>query len=393
MNRKRLVAALLTLTAIAALCAVGWRRSAQAEASTPLPTPSPSFSTIWMSVVSVEYDGSRTRIQAGTFLADQAGDVRVRASHGVVGDSFAISAYDNASRMLTRADSSRDGSLVYSSSPNVPPDYGMRESTVSAFEYVYSAAAIVRATQAEGDPAIAVNETIYLGRPAWQASYAERGSRRRITVDKATGFPLRYVLFSIQAPRTSRFVWRVVDIATDVPVSADDFTLDMPAGAAVNNYNQYEHFTTTDNIAAQVGYEPFLPDWLPDGTVLASASTEPDPWGPYGWIFPFSYPWIDLSTLPDNETHLYYHRGYDWFTVIESTRVGPGNSVPAQLDRQPRFAYRKTVLQGGAFAGKTARTWMGDGTTLYVQNGTYAVEITGDLTRSEILAVAASLQQ
>jgi len=51
--------------------------------------------------------------------------------------------------------------------------------------------------------------------------------------------------------------------------------------------------------------------------------------------------------------------------------------------------------QAGAFAGKTARTWMwmGDGATLYVQNGDYAVEIAGDLTRSEMLAVAASLQQ
>jgi hypothetical protein len=67
--------------------------------------------------------------------------------------------------------------------------------------------------------------------------------------------------------------------------------------------------------------------------------------------------------------------------------------VPAGLDRDPRFAYRKTVLQEGAFAGKTARTWMSDGTILYVQNATYAVMITGDLTRSEMLAVAASLQQ
>jgi len=67
--------------------------------------------------------------------------------------------------------------------------------------------------------------------------------------------------------------------------------------------------------------------------------------------------------------------------------------VPTGLDQHPPFAYRKTVLTNGAFAGKTARTWMGDGTTLYVQNAAYAVEISGDLTRSEILAVAASLQQ
>ena len=91
---------------------------------------------------------------------------------------------------------------------------------------------------------------------------------------------------------------------------------------------------------------------------------------------------------------LYYHHGYDWFTVTERpTEGGLGNSVPRELDKRPGLAYRKTVLGAGAFAGKTARTWMGDGAILYVQNGTYAVKISGDLTRSELLAIAASLQQ
>ena len=393
MNRRLIFAALLTLTAVAVLCIAGWRQSAQADAATALPTPSPSFSTIWMSVVRVDYEGSRTRIQAGTFLADQAGDVRVRESRGALGGTYAISAYDNASRTLTRANSRRDGSLVYSSSLNVPPGFGMRDNALSPFEYAYGAATIVRAAQAEGDPAIAVGETTYLGRPAWRASFAERGWRHWVTVDKATGFPLRYVLVYTRAPRTSKSIWRVVDVETDVPASADDFTLDMPAGSPVNDFFEYEHFMTTDKIAAQVGYEPFLPAWLPDGAVLVTASTQPNPWGLYFGSSPFTYPWIDLSTLPDNETHLYYHRGYDWFTVTELPRIGFCNSAPATLDRHPRYAYRKTVLQDGAFAGKTARTWMGDGTTLYVQNGTYAVEINGDLTRSEILAVAASLLQ
>jgi hypothetical protein len=393
MNRRLLSTGLVALVAVAALCVVGWRHSSQADASTPLPTPSPSFSTIWMSTISVEYDGPRTRIQTGTFLADQAGDVRVRESYGAMGRSSATSVYDSASQTLSWATNKSDGSVVYSRRANVSPDYGMRMSVVSPFEYSYSAAAIVRAALAEGDPAIAVKQTTYLGRPAWQGSFTKNGWRQTTTVDKATGFPLRYVLADIRPPRTGKSVWRVVDIETDVPVSAETFTLDIPDGAPVESTSEYEHFTTTDKIAAQVGYEPFLPAWLPDGCALASASTQPNPWGPYGWIFPFSTPWVDLSKLPDNETHLYYRRGYDWFTVIESPRIGPGNSVPAGLDRRRPYAYRKTVLHVGAFAGKTARTWMGDGTTLYVQNGDYAVEISGDLTRSEMLAVAASLQQ
>jgi hypothetical protein len=105
-------------------------------------------------------------------------------------------------------------------------------------------------------------------------------------------------------------------------------------------------------------------------------------------------PWVDLSKLPDNESHLHSHRGYDWFTVTERpTTGGIGNSVPRELDKRPDFAYRKTVLQAGAFTGRTARTWMGDCAILYVQSGTYAVEISGDLSRNELLAIASSLEQ
>jgi hypothetical protein len=310
-----------------------------------------------------------------------------------MGRSPATTVYQADSHGLTRVSSTDDGRFFYFHTDNVSPDYGMRVSPVSPFEYSYGAATIVKAALAEDDPAASVGTTTFLGRPAWQATWTSRGYRRTVTVDRATGFPLRYVLVALHTAQRSRSVWRVVDIETDVPVDADDFTLDVPQGAEIDEGETHEHFVTTDQIAANVEYQPFLPTWLPEGCVLASASTQPDPWGPYGWVFPYSHPWIDLSKLPDNEIHLYYRCGFDWFTLAESTRLGPGNSVPAELDRRPPFAYRKTALQTGAFAGKTARTWMSDGVVLYVQNKGHAVMISGDLTRSQILAVAASLQQ
>jgi len=394
MDRRLLSTGLVVIAAVAALCAVAWRQFPQADASTPLPAPSPSFSTIWMSTVSVDRQGSRYDIQAGTFVTDQVGNVRVHESYDAMGRSSATWVYDAASQTVTRATDHGNGSMSYWRSTNVSPDYGMRMSVVSPFEYSYSAAAIVRAALVEHDPALTVRTTTCVGRAAWQASYTESGWRHTATVDKATGFPLRYVLAEVAHSRTQRSVWRVVDIETDVPVSRATFTVAIPDGADVESSSEYEHFTTLDNLAAQVGYQPFVPSLLPEASVLAMCSTHPDPWGPYTWFFPVPVPWVDLSKLPDNETRLYYHRGSDWFTVTERPRAGGmGNSVPGGLDRHPRFAYRKTVLQGGAFAGKTARTWMSDGTILYVQNATYAVEISGDLTRSEMLAVAASLQR
>ena len=393
MNRRLLMAGLVALAAVAALWAMTWRHSPEADAATPLPAPSPSFSSIWMSTVGVDRQDSHYDIQAGTFLTDQTGNVRVHESYDAMGRSSATAVYDAATQTLTRAED-RGGRLTYSRRTGVSPDYGMRMSVVSPFEYVYSAAAIVRAAVAEQDPAFTVTTTSCIGRPAWQGTYTSRGWRRTTTVDKATGFPLRYVLADVRHPVTHRFVWRVIDMATDVPVDAASFTITIPEGAKVDTASEYEHFTTSDKLAAEVGYQPFLPSTLPEGSVLAAASTQPDPWGPYTWFFPISLPWTDFSKLPDDEVRLYYHHGYDWFTVTERPRAGGiGNSVPRELDKRPGFAYRKTVLQGGAFAGKTARTWMGDGAVLYVQNPAYAVEIAGDLTRSELLAIAASLRQ
>ncbi len=356
MNRRLLVAGLVAVAAVVMLVTVTWRHSPPADAATPLPTPSPSFSSIWMSTVGVDRQGSRYDIQAGTFLADQAGNVRVHESYDAMGRSSATSVYDAAAQTLTRAEE-RGGRLTYSCRTDVSPDYGMRMSVVSPFEYVYSAAAIVRAAVAERDPALKITTTDCIGRPAWQSAYTSGGWRRTTTVDKATGFPLRYVLADVRRPVTHRFVWRVIDMATDVPVDAASFTITIPDGAKVDASSEYEHFATPDKLADKVGYQPFLPSTLPEGSVLAAASTQPDPWGPYNWFFPMSYPWVDLSKLPDNEVHLYYHRGYDWFTVTERPRAGGvGNSVPRGLDRRPGFAYRKTVLGAGAFTGKTART-------------------------------------
>lgn len=394
MNRRLLVAGLVTAAVVLALWAATWRNSPQADAATPLPTPSPSFASIWMTTVSVDRQGPHYDIQAGTFLTDRAGNVRVHESYDAMGRSSATSVYDAATQTLTQARDTGRGSVEYVRRTGVSPDCGMRMSVVSPFEYVYSAAAIVRAAVAERDPALTVKTTSCLGRPAWQASYTKGGWRRTTTVDQATGFPLRYVLAEVRRPVTHRYVWRVVDLRTDVPLDAGSFTIAIPAGAEVETASEYEHFTTQDGLAAQVGYQPFLPSTLPDGSELPAASTQPDPWGPYTWFFPISYPWVDLSKLPDNQVRLYYRRGYDWFTVTERPRAGGiGNSATRELDRRPGYAYRKTVLTGGAFAGKTARTWMGDGAILYVQNATYGVEISGDLTRSELLAVAESLQQ
>jgi hypothetical protein len=344
-----------------------------------------------MSAVSVDRDGGHIDVGAQSITCNAAGDTRVSQTWDAAESISETDVYDAATRTMTRAYDAGKGSVEYSRSTNAAP--------VSPFGWAEGAATVVRAALAERDPALTVKSTTFIGRPAWSATFTRRGWRHTTVVDKATCLPLRAALVSVKAPRTQRSVWRVVDLRIDAPVDADTFTIDIPQGAKVEESAQYEHFAATSELAAKVGYAPLLPAHLPAGVELAAASTQPDPWGPYAWLFPISHPYVDLSKYPDRLTSLYYHRGFDRFTVREWPLTGGiGNSVPDALDKGPRyisrFAYRKATLATGAFAGRVARTWFdGGGVDLYVQTGARAVLVTGSLSRSDALALAGSLQQ
>ena len=396
MHRRLLVIglALLGLAALAGLFVARGPADADAQvvplsagAQASLPAPSPSFSTVWMSVVTVEQDGRRTDFGAQSLTADAAGDLRVSQTWEATSSTSETDVYDAETHIGTRAYDPGKGSVEYSRSINEAP--------APLSDYAGGAATIVRAALAERDPALTVRSTTFIGRPAWTASYARQGWRYASVVDKATGLPLRYAFVSVKHPRTHRSVWRVVDFRVDVPVDETTFMLTIPEGAKVEESDAYEHFTLVGELAAKVGYAPLLPATLPGGAELLTASTQPDPWGPYTWLFPVPVPWVDYSKLPDRVTSLYFHRGFDRLVVREWPLPGGiGNSTPRQLDKYPRSFYRKTALTTGAFAGRTARTWFDDGGVgLYVQKGSFAVLVTGDLTRSDALALAGSLHQ
>ena len=97
MNRRLIAAGLVALAAVASLAVIWTHTSAEAA------TPFPSSSCIWMSTVSVDRQGSRYDIQAGTFLVDQDGQVRVRASSDAAGRGWADWVYDPATQTFTQA--------------------------------------------------------------------------------------------------------------------------------------------------------------------------------------------------------------------------------------------------------------------------------------------------
>jgi hypothetical protein len=340
-----------------------------------------------MSAVTVDQSGRHADFGAQSITADAAGDTRVSQTWDATGSISETVVYDAATHATTRAYDAGKGKVEYSRSTNIAP--------ASPFGWAEGAATVVRAALAEQDPALTLKSTTFIGRPAWSATYTRRGWRHTAVVDKATGLPLRAALVSVKKPRTERSVWRVVDLKVDVPVDAGTFSIEVPQGAGVEESAEYEHFAAPADLAAKVGYAPFLPADLAAGVELAAASTQPEPWGPYAWLFPVPVPYVDLSRLPDRLTSLYYHRGLDRFVVREWPLPGGfGNSVPAGLDKDARLAfYRKATLTSGAFSDRVARTWMDDsGVNLYVQTRAFAVLLSGDLTRSDALALAGSLR-
>lgn len=386
--------ALLALTVLTAVVVTRGPASAGAQVSqtyvpSSLSTPSPSFSTVWMSVVTVNREGRHVDVGAQSIVTDEAGDTRITQTWEATGSTSEIGVYDAGAHTWTRAMDYGRGGVSYFR--------GLEQAPAPLFDSAGAAATVVRAALAEQDPKLTVKATTFLGRPAWTASYTRGGWRTSSVVDQATGLPLRYAFVSMRHPRTQGSVWRAVDLRTHAPVDEDTFRLDIPAGAQVEESTAYEHFAPVGELAAKVDYEPLVPSVLPEGSGLLAASTQPDPWGPYAWLFPVPVPWVDLSRLPDRTTSLYYHRRFDRFTVHEWPLPGGiRNSTPAGLDKRPPDFYRKTALTTGAFAGCVARTWFNgngsNGVGLYVQKRSMAVLVTGDLSRSDALALAASLQ-
>lgn len=167
-------------------------------------------------------------------------------------------------------------------------------------------------------------------------------------------------------------------------------------------------FGSLHDAAARVPFDPLVPTWLPKGFRLEEAFSFA--WG-YG-LSPCNV-WsgtgiaIVRRDLPHEEIDLVYRRGLDWICLQQmATREGdPAAPGLFQWLDHPRYhmGTEKTALGSGAMAGSTARTWLAyvhlppsDGCGLLALNsvaGEPALRITGTVRRSEMLAVANSMEQ
>jgi len=253
--------------------------------------------------------------------------------------------------------------------------------------------AVVRALL--DSPDAQVEEGSYEDRAVWTLSTDVQANRLSdvsgdymvVTVDKATGFPVRIV-----ETRDGSFVQelRLEGLEIDPVLSADSFVLRFPAGAEVMQYDSgfrridLAHLAT--QAAAVVGYDPLLPARIPPGFVLTAVAVAESgqSTGKEG-----------MNPQSRGVVSAVYRRGFD--RLVVSTRlVGPDRSLwsdPLASGEGFIDEPETVALTVGAFAGSRAELLIDPRAVphLWVMNEALVATISGDLTRTELVAAAESL--
>jgi outer membrane lipoprotein-sorting protein len=337
---------------------------------------------------------------SGTFVSDgpQRGDERrwrfvvtadgdFRLDGPTPGEVITYDAGTGVARSAQRSASIDASTIFFAERRGVapgPPDLGP-PTWVLPDEF----GSFVRALLAASDPR--VRETTYEGRPAWRLDVDVApnaiapefsGDRLELTVDRATGIPVR-VLERKNGSFLSEL--RIEDVAVDERLAPDSLRFEFPAGAEVMRSDEGFRRIELVEVADAVGYGPLVPSWVPDGYDLAevAVAAESAPTGAEAGN-PFSRMVVSLS----------YRRGIDQLVV--TTRLAGGATWDDPLATGEGFVDRPQPLTvgGGALAGIEAElVLMPRGLPhVWAVANDLVVTVAGDLGRAELVRVTESLR-
>ncbi len=248
---------------------------------------------------------------------------------------------------------------------------------------------VVRALLAAEAPGI--TEVVHEGREAWVldiavdpnriASYS--GDHLEVTVDQATGFPVR-VVESVDGKLIQEI--RLEQLEIDPVLPPDAFTLEFPPDADVYPADDGFRRVDLETAAQTVGYQPPVPGWVPEGFSLSviSAAEEAMSTGKEG-----------TNPAAGDVVSIVYRRGFDQITV--TTRpIGEDPTLWSDpLAGGEGFVDEPQAvdLREGALTGASAWLQIDPRTTphLWALSDLLVVTVAGDLTRDELVAVAESL--
>jgi outer membrane lipoprotein-sorting protein len=262
-----------------------------------------------------------------------------------------------------------------------PPDTGPTEFFVQR-----DLGSVIAALAAGRSPSL--GSTTYRGRPAWVLAKPaslhlvvpeEPTDRLAVTVDKATGFPVRIV-----ETERGRFVSeiRVDDLQVDGATPSAFEVATAPGQQADSSDAGFRH-VPLERAAGAVGYAPLAATWLPDGyaqaeTAVARAA-DPTAMGQ-------NPPSRDVVSTA-------YRRGIGRF-IVTTRRAGAGPWVdPLHLNEHVTDRGKPVAFGKGALAGATGRLVVtpGEAPHVWVVTHGLVVTISGDLTGEELVRVAESL--
>lgn len=332
-------------------------------------------------------DTTRTR-----FELTAAGDQRLQTDGG------GVSAYSVAASTETSLNDPRvgGGALVRTGMASGLPDGGPDEVLGR------SLAGVVRALRAGGEARILA--TTYDGRPAWRlttpalvgknAGPGDSGDRLDITVDRATGFPLRVRETLRGRPAREQ---RIERLRVDVPVAPSRFVLRAPREPAPRRIDEGYRRVPFAGARAVVGYRPLVPRGLPAGyrqaeTNVARSSSATGDEG--------------ANPVSRGVVTTAYRRGLD--LVLVTTRLrgsGAPACAPAGTGSGPCWSdplgagegffvvQRPLRITSGALAGARARLIVDPRAVPHVWALTaeLVVTVAGNLDEAELRRVARSL--
>lgn len=319
------------------------------------------------------------------FALDSDGDLRLEGPRP--GD---VETYDASTGVVRSAEHSTSlggDTLFYAERSGVapgPPDQGP-PTWVLPEQY----GAYIRAALADTAPS--VRETAYDGRPAWRLDVDTTpntivpdlsGDHLAITVDRATGMPVRIVESKHGAMLREL---SIEHLALNPSLPASTFELALPAGADVMRSDDGFRHVPLDQVAADVGYRPLVPSWVPDGYRLADVAVarQATPTGK-GGSNPPSRMVVSLS----------YRRGIDQFVV--TTRLRGGGIWTDPLASPTGYTDTPTPITvgAGALAATDAQVVISAHTVphMWTLSDRLVVTVGGDLTRPQLARIADSLQ-
>jgi outer membrane lipoprotein-sorting protein len=304
-----------------------------------------------------------------------------------------IAAYDAETHTATSISIDPAGRTTYRTLTD--PIYDLPPGGNLLIDYRLDAAAL-RGLLAENESGIAIENTMYDGRSAWRASIVGHGTdvdrngndiaamySTKIVVDRQTGFILREryteMLANGQVPVDNELT--LTNVRVNAPLAAAAFSPLKPANAQPDRYPGPLTVVRVVRLADAkklLGFSPLVPRVLPAGYQLETVAIQS----------------TRVSDQPMRRSLLlgYRREGFDRFVIKlynfgENAGLGVPGPGPVFLDEAP--------LIGGSLSGNVAQTYFGFpsvGARLEVLTaGGLHLEISGDLSRQEMLSLAGSL--